>query len=216
MNILPHIKPTETIYHGYRFRSRTEARWAVAFSVAGVEFEYEPERYRLSGELGTYLPDFFTHALPDRNIRPLWIEVKGREPESEAFKKLAALCDLFACEGLMLIGQPDTHGKLYHYRRAGSFETKTQSHLLALLGIDEQAFLAARRARFELLDNWPLPPPTIVSRPYEQLIEASDVTKMRAHLIALYDAYREIRLLWWAVAILTLIAFVLFFMAVIK
>ncbi len=30
------IKPIETYYDGYRFRSRLEARWAVFFKVAGI------------------------------------------------------------------------------------------------------------------------------------------------------------------------------------
>ena len=37
------IKPIETVYNGYRFRSRLEARWAVFFDAAGIEYEYEPE-----------------------------------------------------------------------------------------------------------------------------------------------------------------------------
>ena len=52
------IKAIETFYNGYRFRSRLEARWAVFFDAAGIEYEYEPEGYVLSD--GTcYLPDFY-------------------------------------------------------------------------------------------------------------------------------------------------------------
>src|SRR5262245_3495425 len=36
------IQPIETIYRGYRFRSRLEARWAVFFQTLGVPWEYEP------------------------------------------------------------------------------------------------------------------------------------------------------------------------------
>lgn len=51
------IKPIETYYNGYRFRSRLEARWAVFFDTLGVEYEYEPEGFMLpSGKC--YLPDF--------------------------------------------------------------------------------------------------------------------------------------------------------------
>ena len=51
------IKPIETEYNGYRFRSRLEARWAVFFDALGIKYEYEPEGYTL--EDGTkYLPDF--------------------------------------------------------------------------------------------------------------------------------------------------------------
>lgn len=52
------IKPIETVYNGYRFRSRLEARWAVFFDSFGIPYEYEPEGYvLLSGE--AYLPDFY-------------------------------------------------------------------------------------------------------------------------------------------------------------
>lgn len=52
------IKPIETHYNGYRFRSRLEARWAVFFDAAGIKYEYEPEGFELkSGR--KYLPDFW-------------------------------------------------------------------------------------------------------------------------------------------------------------
>ena len=55
------IKAIETVYNGYRFRSRLEARWAVFFDAAGIRYEYELEGYHC--EDGTlYLPDFY---LPD-------------------------------------------------------------------------------------------------------------------------------------------------------
>ena len=37
------ITPIETIYKGYRFRSRLEARWAVFMDACGADWEYEPE-----------------------------------------------------------------------------------------------------------------------------------------------------------------------------
>lgn len=52
------MKAIETIYNGYRFRSRLEARWAVFFDTLGIEYEYELEGYDL-GDAGKYLPDFF-------------------------------------------------------------------------------------------------------------------------------------------------------------
>ena len=66
------IKPIETIYKGYRFRSRLEARWAVFFDALGVEYEYEPEGYEFDD--GTrYLPDF---QLKDEDI---FVEVKSEK-----------------------------------------------------------------------------------------------------------------------------------------
>ena len=34
------IKAIETIYNGYKFRSRLEARWAVFFDEAGIEIPF--------------------------------------------------------------------------------------------------------------------------------------------------------------------------------
>ena len=52
------MKAINTMYNGYRFRSRLEARWAVFFDAARIEYEYEPEGFKL--EDGTrYLPDFY-------------------------------------------------------------------------------------------------------------------------------------------------------------
>lgn len=65
------IKAIETFYKGYKFRSRLEARWAVFFDAAGIEYEYEPEGYTLS-DGSRYLPDFY---LPKFRI---YVEVKPR------------------------------------------------------------------------------------------------------------------------------------------
>ena len=50
------VRPIETRYKGYRFRSRLEARWAVFFENLGVRWEYEPEGFHVGDEM--YLPDF--------------------------------------------------------------------------------------------------------------------------------------------------------------
>ena len=63
------IKAIETVYNGYRFRSRLEARWAVFFDACLIKYHYEPEGFRLYD--GTfYLPDFY---LDDFNI---YVEIK--------------------------------------------------------------------------------------------------------------------------------------------
>lgn len=51
------VKAIETVYNGYRFRSRLETRWAVFFDILGLQWTYEPEGFDLDGIL--YLPDFF-------------------------------------------------------------------------------------------------------------------------------------------------------------
>lgn len=70
------IKPIETIYNGYRFRSRLEARWAVFFDEIGAEYEYEPQGYKLSD--GTlYLPDFLLKNVRGRGCDEMFVEIKG-------------------------------------------------------------------------------------------------------------------------------------------
>lgn len=73
------IKAIETVYNGYRFRSRLEARWAVFFDKLGIKYEYEPEGFDLDGV--RYLPDFW---LPELQY---WIEVKPLPPNEKELEK---------------------------------------------------------------------------------------------------------------------------------
>lgn len=88
------IRALETRYGGHLFRSRLEARWAYAFDLMKIRWEYEPQGYecttRLS-QLGTidgdqptfpYLPDFW---LPDHEV---FAEVKGQLATEEEFIRL--------------------------------------------------------------------------------------------------------------------------------
>lgn len=67
------MRAIETVYLGYRFRSRLEARWAHFFETLGVTWEYEPEGYEIGGR--RYLPDFY---LPSTRT---FLEVKPRRGE---------------------------------------------------------------------------------------------------------------------------------------
>lgn len=83
------IKPIETIYNGYRFRSRLEARWAVFFDALGVRYEYEPEGFSNNGY--SYLPDFLIYDVEGIHSCPwrqnIYVEVKGC-PDSESANKV--------------------------------------------------------------------------------------------------------------------------------
>jgi hypothetical protein len=78
------LKPIETRYYGYCFRSRLEARWAVFLDTLGVAYEYEKEGYDLA-VAGWYLPDFW---LP---VKECWIEVKGKDPTAQELDKVKGL-----------------------------------------------------------------------------------------------------------------------------
>ncbi len=79
------LKPIQTEYNGYLFRSRLEARWAVFFDACGVDYEYEPEGYKLDSGL-MYLPDFLLHGVDGRAGGDLFVEVKGKMTDMDARK----------------------------------------------------------------------------------------------------------------------------------
>lgn len=92
------IKPIETEYHGYRFRSRLEARWAVYFDAVGLLWEYEPDGFRLDS--GAYLPDFWLETVRT------WAEVKPvafTPSEEQRARELARMTEIPV---LKLIGLP--------------------------------------------------------------------------------------------------------------
>jgi hypothetical protein len=80
------VKAIETTYKGYRFRSRTEARWAVFMDHAGITWKYEHQGYVLDGE--PYLPDFLIY--PDTEYQT-WLEIKGKFPDGDEVRKARAL-----------------------------------------------------------------------------------------------------------------------------
>lgn len=93
------MKPIETRAYGHRFRSRLEAKWAVAITEARIEWQYEPEGFDL-GEAGFYLPDFW---LPQVLM---WAEVKAVRPTQQELAKVSALAAQSGHPCLLLIGQP--------------------------------------------------------------------------------------------------------------
>ena len=92
-------KPIETRAYGHRFRSRLEARWAVAFTHAAIEWQHEPEGFDL-GEAGQYLPDFW---LPQVSM---WAEAKPDRPTNAELAKCLALAKQSGHACLLLIGPP--------------------------------------------------------------------------------------------------------------
>ena len=91
------IKAIDTVYNGYKFRSRLEARWAVFFDEIGVEYRYEPEGFDLDGVW--YLPDFYLPGLEK------WVEVKPYEPTEEEVNKCALLAAATGKEVWLTFGE---------------------------------------------------------------------------------------------------------------
>lgn len=112
------IKPIETIYNGYRFRSRLEARWAVFFDTLGIKYHYEYEGFNLN-KVGWYLPDFW---LPDIDT---WVEIKGQEPTEEEREKCKKLADFNQATCILVSGDcwPREY-TLFIYRNMWNDETE--------------------------------------------------------------------------------------------
>jgi len=130
------IKPIETIYNGYRFRSRLEARWAVFFDSCGVEYEYEPEGYELGDGL-RYLPDFLIHGNHGRGDYDLYVEVKGGKISDIDNEKIRRFCELTKSgnpkRSVLLVGNiPNGNDiyKLLEFMESESYQDATLDYLL--------------------------------------------------------------------------------------
>jgi hypothetical protein len=168
------IKAIETVYKGYRFRSRLEARWAVFFDTLGIEWAYEPEGFELP-DGSRYLPDFFLYIDKSRGRRPgsgYWIEIKGQEPSLDEIKKLSYLCQLSDHTGYIFSGLPSEkpwvcchrlgaireygrgYGQEIDSMRNFSFEATSIWHKCSNVyqrdvSAVERSLIKARQARFE-------------------------------------------------------------------
>lgn|SRR5262249_6642740 len=94
------VRPIETKYGGHLFRSRTEARWAVFFDAAQIEWQYEVEGFNVNGTY--YLPDFWLPGLKT------FAEVKP-DDEAEIGRAAPLLQSLATARGqpaIILAGQP--------------------------------------------------------------------------------------------------------------
>lgn len=106
------MKPIETVYNGYRFRSRLEARWAVFFDALGIRYEYEAEGFDIGGEW--YLPDFY---LPEYK---LYVEIKPfgtnrYETKCAKFRDVLDRAILLCCGDPMDTCLPDNEPILYAF-----------------------------------------------------------------------------------------------------
>lgn len=72
------LRVLPTVFDGYRFRSRLEARWAAFFKAMKWTYQYEPEGFRINSY--TYLPDFLVDGR-------FWVEVKPEIPD-EAYLEI--------------------------------------------------------------------------------------------------------------------------------
>jgi hypothetical protein len=158
--VLGVIKAIETIYKGYRFRSRTEARWAVYFDEYGTKWQYEVQGFQLPS--GWYLPDFYVGVLAGE----IFVEIKASQMPSDIThpvgmrtrtKEMQLARELAAASGtgvMICYGEPlaawrgdDGHGMLY-YDHLGNLHQFAAGNDPSAEKIIKCATLA-RQARFE-------------------------------------------------------------------
>lgn len=144
------MKPIETKFMGYRFRSRLEARWAVAFQYLGLDWRYEHEGFDL-GNKGWYLPDFY---LPKAKNADVFIEIKGEHPSSEEIGKMHVLMDSLDAYGLILFGDISPSSGCITFPKgycvmSGDITEELGAYLWRENTDIDRAIWAARGARFE-------------------------------------------------------------------
>lgn len=102
------MKVIPTVYRGFLFRSRLEARWAVFMDTMDVKFVYEPEGYDLDGLW--YLPDFW---LPQMKAH---LEIKPDTLSAEEQEKATRLATFSKLPVFVMEGQPEcpTDSNWYH------------------------------------------------------------------------------------------------------
>ena len=110
---MPALKPIETVYRGYRFRSRLEARWAVFFDTLELPWKYEDEGYEL-GPAGWYLPDF--------SFEQVFTEIKPKGYPSDRTQLLCEQLATCSDKGVQLVcgdPWPDEYEGFYFAPNAG-------------------------------------------------------------------------------------------------
>ena len=172
------MKPIETRYKGYRFRSRLEARWAVFFDTLGIEWEYEPEGFELS-DGSRYLPDFLLRGVKyerdygDMLALDIFVEVKPSSAIFDDWAKAKLLSH--SRPTILLCGVPEVNRSYtlcgpdecsnwtgwiectpLHGAKAVAFVSFFRSNELSLSeyslpsgALIEEAVAAAKSARFE-------------------------------------------------------------------
>lgn len=162
----------ETRYAQCRFRSRTEARWAVFFDALGIKWDYEPEGYELPS--GRYLPDFFLR-LPEPTRWSgggYWVEIKGAPPTPLERQLLQELCTATGHHGYLFYGRPCENVPLRFERTPVRPKSAAQAEIEKRLppGFDDDAFLWTVHAACINFCASPIPTP-------KQVVDAAEAAR---------------------------------------
>jgi hypothetical protein len=139
------IRAIQTFYDGFRFRSRTEARFAVMWKALGWRYQFELDGFAL--EQGPFLPDFY---LTDSAV---FVEVKGVMPSDREVRLCTSLADSHDCTVFLAVGQPEHDAAVYRFPPHEDYLISTLRTELGSLGASpdeiDRGILCARSAQFE-------------------------------------------------------------------
>ena len=93
------MKVIETEYKGTKYRSRTEARWAVFMDAVHFPFVYEPEGFDLGSD-GWYIPDFWLPSIDK------FMEIKPEIVPPGRTSPVEALCRSTQKDVITFCGMP--------------------------------------------------------------------------------------------------------------
>lgn len=134
------MKAVPQEHDGRVYRSRTEARWGEFWTLAGIDFEYEPERFQLLDD--RYVPDFLVHGV--------YFEIKPKTARKARELRLAGLlADDQNCMVVIAAGNPG-HAFLRAYHPGG---TESSAFIVEEFKSDSGAWLA----EFADGGGWALP-----------------------------------------------------------
>lgn len=107
------IQAIPTEHNGTKYRSRTEARWAVFFEDQRIPFAYEQEGYQTYA--GWYVPDFRLTAASELTF----FEVKPHEPSQHEIGLAAALARGAKATVFIALGGPSARTKIWRITKTG-------------------------------------------------------------------------------------------------
>lgn len=100
------MKAKKTVYNGYEFRSKLEAKWAVFFDLCGIKYDYEPEAF-ICFDGSQYTPDFYLHDVKLRSdfVNGVYVEIKPQgynDSDHKYQERISSAVDTL----IVLVGDP--------------------------------------------------------------------------------------------------------------
>lgn len=148
------VKALDTHYNGYEFRSRLEARWAVFFDTAGIDYHYESEAFDL-GDGQQYLPDFFLKRGirflgEERPRQDVWVDIESSaQLIDDERQKVTSFVRQTGKSILLIAGDPGNKADVLYLRRLED-DTLDAADVAFMELADGQAGLVAEREKAKL------------------------------------------------------------------